>query len=89
MNGALDVNSKGTMTAILNTDGVSILRLTADITTGTLSTDTNTTGSVTPNSFAFTDDNDRNTLFAVSENDGVTPVALQCDSSGALLVKFI
>lgn len=77
------------MTAILNTDGSTVIRLEAVAATGTLETTTNTAGSVIPDSFAFTDDNDRPTLFAVSENDEEQLVALQCNSSGQLLVKFI
>lgn len=77
------------MTARLNTDGITITRLTALASTGSLIVDTTTAGSVTPSQFAATDDNDRPTLFAVSEDDGLTPIALQCDSTGALLIKII
>lgn len=77
------------MTARLNTDGVTVTRITANPSTGALSISEITAGSVVPAQFAATDDNDRPTLFAVSENDGVTLVALQCDSSGELLIKII
>lgn len=88
-NSALDANSRGTMIARLDTDGKTILRLTADPTSGALSVDNSFVGAVTPKNYAGTDDNDRPTLFAVSENDRETPVALQCDSTGALLIKMI
>lgn len=89
MNGAIDTSSRSTMTARLKTDGITVTRLIANASTGALSVSTTTTGGVAPSQFAATDENERPTLFAVSENDGVTPVALQCDSSGALLIKQI
>lgn len=89
MNGAIDMNSRSTITARLKTDGKTVTRLTATPSTGALSITVVTSGGVVPPQFAATDDNDRPTPFAVSENDGVTPVALQCDSTGALLVKEI
>lgn len=86
---AIDSNSRGSLTARLKTDALTITRLTADPTTGSLATTVNTAGAVNPKTFAATDDNYRPTIFAVSESDGVTLVALQCDSTGALLVKSI
>lgn len=89
MNAAIDVNSKQTITARLKTDGVSITRLTANPTTGKLSASTNTSGAVIPVNYAGTDDNGRNSWFAVSEFNPKQLVALQCDSTGALLIKEI
>ena len=89
MDAAIDVNSKQTITARLKTDGVTVVRLTADPSTQALDTTTNTTGAVSPASFAATDGNGRSTWFAVSENDSTQLVALQCDASGNLLVKLI
>ncbi len=89
MNAAIDTNSKQTVTARLKTDGVTLLRLTADPATGTLSTTTTTSGSVAPTTFAGTDDNGRTSWFAVSSSDSTQLVALQCDSTGALLVKLV
>lgn len=89
MQGAIDVNSRSTITALLKTDASTIERLTANSATGALTTTINTSGAVTPKHYAETDDNDRPTIFAVSEDDRVTPIALQCDSTGALLIKVI
>lgn len=88
-NAALDVNSRQTAIARLETNGITPIRLTANPATGALGITTNTVGAVAPENWAGTDENGRTTWFAVSENDGVTPVALQCDSSGNLLIKII
>lgn len=89
MNAAIDVNSKQTITARLKDDGVTITRLVANPNTGALSTTTTTSGAVTPTTFAATDENGRTSWFAVSENEPTVLVALQCNSSGALLIKQI
>jgi hypothetical protein len=89
MNAALDTSSRQTITARLNTDGITVTRITANHSTGAVDVTTVTTGSVTPTNFAGTDENGRTTLFAVSENDPTQLVALQCDSTGALLIKMI
>lgn len=89
MNAAIDYNSRQTITARLKTDGVSITRITADSGTQAMSTTTNTSGVVVPSNFSATDENERTTWFAVSENDPKQLVALQCDSTGALLLKVI
>lgn len=88
-NAAIDTNSKQTITARLNTDGVSTTRITADPNTGAMDVNTITAGSVTPVSYSATDENGRTTMFAVSEYNSTQLVALQCDSTGALLVKMI
>lgn len=89
MNAALDTNSKQTITARLKTDGVTVTRITANATTHALNVSGTTSGSVVPKNFSATDENGRISLFAVSENDPTVLVALQCDSTGALLVKMI
>lgn len=86
---AIDASSKQTMTARLKTDGLTITRINADPATNAMGVSTNILGAVTPSSWAATDENGRISLMAVSEVDGVTPVALQCDSSGNLLIKHI
>ncbi len=88
MNAFLDANTRQTATARLETDGVTVTRLMAD-NSGVLQTTTVTAGAVTPTTFAATDDNGRTSWFAVSENDPTVLVALQCDSSGNLLIKEI
>lgn len=86
---ALDGSSKATITARLKTDALTITRLTAVPTTGALSVTTTTAGAVSPAAWAATDANGRTSWFAVSENDETVLVALQCDSTGALLVKYV
>lgn len=87
MNGALDQNSRSTMTARLNSDGMTVIRLEATASLHALNIIEGTTGSDNGGYAAGTDDNDRPTLFAVSSSDGVSPIALYADSSGNLLVK--
>lgn len=86
---AIDRNSKSTMTARLNTDGITITRVTSDPSNGALKIQANTAGSVAPSSRSALDANERPTLLAVSENDPTVLVALQCDSTGALLIKEV
>lgn len=88
-NAAIDSNSKQTIFARLKTDGVTPTRIIADPNTGALGITTITSGAVVPTNFSATDENGRTSLFAVSENDSKALVALQCDSSGNLLVKMI
>lgn len=88
-NAAIDVNSKQSITARLKTDALTVTRLIADPVTHALGTTTTTSGAVTPSSWAATDDNGRMSWFAVSQNDTKQLVALQCDSSGNLLIKMI
>lgn len=88
-NASIDVNSKQTILATLNTDGSSLTRIQVNPVNGGLTTTTNTMGSVTPQGRSLIDENGRNSWFGVSENDGKTEVAVQCNSSGTVLVKFI
>lgn len=89
MNAALDQNSKQTAVARLKSNGVSLIRLTADPVTGSLDVTAITTGAVVPKNLSGTDDNGRTSWFVVSEDNPRQLVALQCDSAGALLVKVI
>lgn len=88
-NAAIDANSKQTITARLKTDNTVVTRLTAEPTTQALSTTLITAGAESPTDFSGTDDNGRTTWFAVSEDDPTQLVALQCDSTGALLIKIV
>ena len=88
-NAAIDANSRQTATATLKTDGVTIVKLEALSITGALTTTTTTSGAVVPSTFAETDNNGRISWFAVSENDPTVLVRVQCDSSGAVLIKII
>lgn len=83
---ALDANSKQTITGRLNTDGLTITRIKIDASTHDLKVDNGTTGTDHGGTFAATDSNDRPTMFAVSETDGVTPVALYVTAAGLLLI---
>lgn len=85
-NSSIDENSQATITARLNTNGVDIVRVQVDASTHALSVDDASTGSDNGGTFAATDSNGRPTMFAVSESDGVTLVALYADSSGKLLI---
>ena len=87
MNALIDQNNNQTMIAALNTDGKTITRVLADPATGYLLTNDGTTGTNLAPAEALTDENGRKTLFALSATDGVTLVALNVDSTGALLVK--
>ncbi len=89
VNAAIDASGRQTMTARLKTDALTITRLTADASKGSLMVTTNTSGAVTPSTFAATDVNNRKTIFAVSQNDPTVLVALQCASDGSLLVKQV
>ncbi len=76
------------MTAVLNTDGSTIVNVAAIAAAHTMMVDDNTTGSdngPTPGR-ALHDGNYIPTLYAVSEVDGVTPVALYVTATGELLI---
>lgn len=86
-NASIDENSQATITARLNTDGTSIVRVGVDTSTHALEVNDGTGGSDNGGTFAVTDANGRPTMFAVSNVDGVTLVALYADSSGNLLIN--
>lgn len=86
-NAAIDANSQQSMTARLNTDGTTVVRLKASPTLHALEISDGTTGSDNGGTSAATDENDRPTLFAVSSTDGKTLVALYADSVGELLIN--
>ncbi len=83
---AIDSSSNQSMTALLNTDGSTITRLRVTASNHRLNTTDGTTGTDHGGTHAFFDDNQRTTLFAVSNVDGVSLVALYADSSGRLLI---
>lgn len=86
MNSSIDQNSKATITARLNTDGVTVTKITANPVNNAMSVNDGTTGSPVSNEWAATDDNGRPTMFAVSSSDGKTLIALQADATGHLLI---
>ncbi len=87
-NAKRDPNRVTTLTALLETDGTTIMNLGAEPTTHTLMVDDNTTGSdngPTPER-ALRDENYVTTIYAVSSADGETPVALYANADGELLI---
>lgn len=87
MNASKDENFTNSITAVLNTDGTTIIRVQIDPTTHRLKADDNTTGTDRGPVNVPRDGNNVPTLFAVSSSDGVTPVALYADSTGKLLTQ--
>lgn len=85
-NAAIDSNSKQTIIARLNTDGVTVTRIKANVSTGAMLTSDGITGSVVSNNWAATDESGRTTMFVVSSVDRKTLVALQVDATGHLLI---
>lgn len=86
-NASLDENSVPTITAGLNTDGRTIVRVKIDSTTHALKVSDGTSGTDHGPVNDLRDENNRTTLMAVSSVDGVTPVVLYADSSGNLLIQ--
>lgn len=81
-----DENGVPTMIGALNTDGVSIVRITANPTNNALSVDDDTTGDDYRTTNASRDENGVPVLMAVSSTDGVTPVELYVDADGKILI---
>lgn len=87
-NSSLDANSQSTITAGLNTNGLTITRLKANDSTNALKVSNGTTGSdFGPVGHTLRDENSRLTWFAVSSADGITPITLYANSAGALLIQ--
>lgn len=87
MNSALDGNSGQTITARLNTDGITIVRIQADSVTHRMKVDSVTSSTAPTDAWSATDDNGRTTMFVVSSLDSTQLVALQATASGALLIS--
>lgn len=86
-NASVDENGNQTITARLNSDGVTITRVKVNATNHGIKVSDGTGGSDKGGVNAAIDDNERPTWIAVSNIDGKTLVALYADSSGNLLVK--
>jgi hypothetical protein len=86
-NALKDGNGVNSMTAVLNTNGTTIVRIKVDGTTHALKVDDGATGSDNGPTRALRDENSVPTLLAVSNVDGVTIVPLYADSSGNLLIQ--
>ncbi len=86
-NAAIDENSVPTLTAGLNTNGSTIVRVLANPTSHSLKINDGNTGSDHGPTNALRDENSRPVLLATSSADGVTPVVVYADSSGKLLIQ--
>ena len=86
-NAFLDENSVPTLTAGLNTDGKTIVRVLANPLDNSLKTSDGTTGTNHGPTNDLRDENGRTALLATSSVDGVTPVVVYADSNGNLLVN--
>lgn len=86
-NASIDDNGQATLTAALNTNGTTIVRVKVNATNHGLKVSDDDTGSDHGPYRALHDENMRTTMFATSSVDGVTPVALYADSSGNLLIQ--
>lgn len=86
-NAALDSNGRQTLTALLNTNGTTVTRVKIKASTHGLQVSEGSSGSDNGGTKAGTDDNDRTSMFAVSNADGISPIALYVNSSGQLLIK--
>lgn len=85
-NAGIDENSRPTATAVLNTDGETIVRLMANPTTHVLVVSDGTTGDDNGGEGAFLDENSRPTLFAKSSDGDGALVSLYADTDGRLLI---
>ncbi len=87
-NARLDENGRPTMIATLNSNGSSIVRITANPTNHGLSIDDNSTGSDNGNNsgIANLDENSKPVLTALSSSGDGALVEVYCDSSGKLLI---
>lgn len=74
------------MTGRLNTNGLTVTRVQVNASTHGLMINDSSTGTDQGGTNAATDENDRPTMFAVSESDGISPISLYVDSNGKLLV---
>jgi len=86
MNAALDANGRQTILTRLDTNQLVIQRVTANPVTGAMKVNDGTTGTAPTDNWTDTDDNGRWTWTAVSSTDSNVLVALQADSTGALLI---
>ena len=86
-NSQRDGNFVTTMTAVLNTDGKTVKKITANPANHGISVANGVGGADNGPQNAIHDDNDVHTLVAVSSVDFTTPVVLYADASGKLLIQ--
>lgn len=72
---------------VLNTNGLSLVPIKSGLLGGSLLISDGTSGPNLTGSDALRDENFETTLLAVSSVDGVTPVPIYVNASGALLTK--
>ena len=82
-----DENFVPTMIAALNTDGETVVAVTAASQAHAISINDGTSGTSVGSTVAVKDANGVSSIMAVSSADGVTPVVLYTDSSGKLLIQ--
>lgn len=86
-NALKDSNNVSAVTAVLNTDGTTIVRVQVNPSNHALKINDGNTGSDHGPTNALRDDNFVPTLIATSSADGLTPVVLYADSSGKILIQ--
>ncbi len=86
MNASRDENNIPTLLGALESDGTTIVPITADPNTHVLNIEDASTGSDFGPENAPRDENSVPVLMAVSSADGVTPVVVYANSSGELLI---
>lgn len=86
-NAYIDENGVSTITALLQSDGKTIVRVKVNYQTNGLKMSNGTSGSVTPPIEAPRDENGNTVTMGVSSGDGITPVPLYADSDGNLLIQ--
>lgn len=87
-NAKRDDNFVPTLTAVLNSDGTTIVPVFSTAFSHRLKVSDGTGGTDNGPASAKHDENHIPTLLAVSSLDGVTPVVVYADSSGRLLVQL-
>ncbi len=85
-NAQKDDNHVSTLTAALNTNGTTIVRIKANPSNHALTISDGTTGTDHGPANALHDDNHVAIGMAVSSVDGVTPVAIYATAAGELLI---
>ena len=84
-----DANYVNVLTAVLNTDGQTVMSVYANPITHRLMLNNGTTGSDNGPTNAIKDKNHVPTLLGTSSGDGLTPVTAYADSGGKLLIRTI
>lgn len=85
-NAKRDQNYVPVMSAVLESDGATVINITADPTSHSLDVDDNSTGTDSGPANGVKDGNYVTTLVAISADDGVTPVVLYADANGLLFI---